>query len=50
MSKAKQETHGAKECCTNKEDGLKSTNDVNGSTNNTNTNTLNKLFPVISDH
>ena len=39
----KQETHGAKECCTNTDD-LKNPNNVNGSNNNTNTNTLTNYF------
>ena len=43
-SNTKQETHGANECYTNTEDGLKSTNDVNGSANNTNANTLTNYY------
>ena len=44
MSNAKQETHGAKECCTNRDDGLKNSNNDNGSASNTNTNTLTNYF------
>ena len=48
-SNIKQETHGAKESCTNTDEDLKNANNVNGSDSNTNRNTLpsNKLFPVI---
>ena len=35
-----QESHGAKESCTNMDEGLKNTNNVNGLDSNTNTNTL----------
>ena len=44
MIKIKQETHGAKESCTNMNEGLKNTNNVNGSYSNTNTNTLTNYF------
>ena len=40
----KQETHGAKESCTNTDEDLKNTNNINGSNNNTNTNTLTNYF------
>ena len=41
-SNVKQETHEAKESCTNTDEGLENTNNVNGS--NTNTNTLTNYF------
>ena len=40
----KQETHGAKESCTNTEEDLKDANNINGSNINTNTNTLTNYF------
>ena len=43
-SNVKHETHGAKESCTNADEGLKMTNNVNGSDSNTNTNTLTNYF------
>ena len=43
-SNIKQETHGAKECCTNTDEGLKNTNNVNGLDSNTNTNTITNYF------
>ena len=43
-SNAKQETHGAKESCTNTDEDLKNANNVNGSDINTNTNTLTNYF------
>ena len=44
MSNIKQEIHGAKESCTNTDEDLKSTNNVNGSDKNTNTSTLTNYF------
>ena len=43
-SNVKQETHGAKESCTNTDEDLKNTDNVNGSDSNTNTNTLTNYF------
>ena len=40
MLNAKQETHGAKESCTNTDEDLKNTKNINGSDSNTKTNTL----------
>ena len=40
MSNVKQETRGAKESCTNTDENLKNTNNVNGLDSNTNANTL----------
>ena len=40
----RQETHGAKESCTNTDEDLKNANNINGSKNNTNTNTLTNYF------
>ena len=40
----KQETHGAKESCTNTDEDLKNTNNVNGLDSNTNINTLTNYF------
>ena len=43
-SSIKQETHEAKESCTNTDEDLKNTNNVNGLHSNTNTNTLTNYF------
>ena len=40
----KQETHGAKENCTNTHEDFKNANNINGSNNNSNTNTLTNYF------
>ena len=40
----KQETHGAKKSCTNTDENLKNTNNVNRLDSNTNTNTLTNYF------
>ena len=40
----RQETHVAKESCTNTDEDLKNANNINGSKNNTNTNTLTNYF------
>ena len=44
MCNIKQETHGAKENCTNTDEDLKNANNVSGSDSNTNTNTLTNYF------
>ena len=43
-SNTKQETHGAKESCTNTDEDFKNANNINGSDSNTNTNTLTNYF------